>query len=136
MDNKTTIFCQGARHHMERFMEICLLFLLSKEDSHGYTLAEKLPSFGFAKEELNIASLYRTLRKMEKDTYVTSKWLEGNQGPKKRLYQITETGENILEQWIQILKNRKKRIEKLINSYDSIKNKINKKGKLNDKISY
>lgn len=106
---------------MERFMEICLLFLLSKEDSHGYTLADKLTSFGFAKEELNIGSLYRVLRKMEKDSYVTSKWLEGNQGPKKRVYQITEKGEGILKQWIQILKNRKMRIEKLINSYDSIK---------------
>lgn len=124
MKNKTSLFCKGKPHNMERFMEICLLLLLSQEDSHGYTLAEKLTYFGFSKEELNVGSLYRTLRKMEKDNYVTSNWQIGEQGPKKRVYKITESGKNILEQWIQILKSRKKRISKLVSNYEKImKNK-------------
>ena len=82
MNNKETIFCKGKPHNMDRFMEICLLLLLSQKNSHGYTLAEKLTHFGFSKEESNIGSLYRTLRKMEKDKYVTSNWQEGGQGPK------------------------------------------------------
>jgi len=117
MDDNTTVFCQGARHHMERFMEICLLLLLYQETSHGYTLAERLNSFGFSKEELNMGSLYRTLRKMEKDFLVTSCWEEGKQGPKKRVYQITDTGKRNLENWIEVLKRRRERISKLINYY-------------------
>jgi len=118
MDNETTLFCQGARHHMERFMEICLLLLLYQEASHGYTLAEQLDTFGFSKKELNMGSLYRTLRKMEKDALVSSCWEEGRQGPKKRVYQITEAGKRNLGNWIEVLKKRRERISKLINYYE------------------
>ena len=118
MKEKLTLFCHGTRHHMERFMEICLLLLLDQETSHGYTLAEQLNDFGFSKEDLNMGSLYRTLRKMEKDALVSSCWEEGKQGPKKRVYQITEAGKASLKNWIVLLKKRRKRISKLINYYE------------------
>ena len=118
MKEKLTMFCHGARNHMERFMEICLLLLLCQETSHGYTLAEQLNDFGFSKEDLNMGSLYRTLRKMEKDALVSSCWEEGKQGPKKRVYQITEAGKVSLKNWIVLLKKRRKRISKLINYYE------------------
>lgn len=118
MKEKLTMFCHGARNHMERFMEICLLLLLCQETSHGYTLAEQLNDFGFSKEDLNMGSLYRTLRKMEKDALVSSCWEEGKQGPKKRVYQITEAGKASLKNWIVLLKKRRKRISKLINYYE------------------
>ncbi len=122
MKDEMNLFCKVKPHNMERFMEICLLLLLYQQAGHGYTLADQLTYFGFSREELNIGSLYRTLRKMEKDRYITSCWEEGVQGPKKRVYQITETGKRMLEQWITVLKDRKKRIEKLINSYESLNN--------------
>jgi PadR family transcriptional regulator PadR len=119
--NEESLFCKGKAPNIKRFMEISLLLLLAQEESHGYTLAERLNDFGFSNEEFNIGTLYRTLRKMEKDNYVTSKWLEGGQGPKKRVYQITESGKNTLAQLIEMLKSRKKRIERLIDDYDSLK---------------
>ena len=122
--NEESLFCKGKAPNIKRFMEISLLLLLAQEESHGYILAEKLTNFGFSKDELNIGTLYRTLRKMEKDGYIISKWKEGGQGPKKRVYQITETGKSMLTQLIEMLKNRKKRIEKLIDSYESLKNEL------------
>lgn len=124
MENEESLFCKGKAPNIKRFMEISLLLLLAQEESHGYILAEKLTNFGFSKDELNIGTLYRTLRKMEKDGYIISKWKEGGQGPKKRVYQITETGKSMLAQLIEMLKNRKKRIEKLIDSYESLKNEL------------
>lgn len=121
MINEESLFCKGNAPNIKRFMEISLLLLLMQEESHGYTLAERLADFGFSKDELNIGTLYRTLRKMEKDSYVISKWQEGGQGPKKRVYQITDKGRNMLEQFIEMLKIRKKMIEKLIDDYDSLK---------------
>ena len=126
MENEESLFCKGKAPNIKRFMEISLLLLLSKGESHGYILAEKLTNFGFSKDELNIGTLYRALRKMEKDSYIISKWKEGGQGPKKRVYQITETGKNTLTQLIEMLKNRKKRIEKLIDSYESLKKELTK----------
>ena len=124
MENEESLFCKGKAPNIKRFMEISLLLLLAQEESHGYILAEKLTNFGFSKDGLNIGTLYRTLRKMEKDGYIISKWKEGGQGPKKRVYQITETGKSMLAQLIEMLKNRKKRIEKLIDSYESLKNEL------------
>lgn len=120
MENEINLSCKGKAHHMERFMEVCLLLLLYQESGHGYTLAEKLAYFGFSKEELNIGSLYRTLRKMEKGACVTSYWEKGDQGPKKRVYQITQTGKRNLGHWVKVFKHRKKRISRLITSYEKI----------------
>ena len=36
----------------------------SEQLRHGYSLAEELKNFGFTDEELNISTLYRTLRQM------------------------------------------------------------------------
>jgi len=113
-----TLFCNGKPHHMERFLEVCLLLLLYDEIGYGYGLVEQLASFGFSEDDLNVSTLYRTLRKMEKEGLVTSSWEEGGQGPKRRVYEITVNGKNELDQWIRILKVRKSRIESLIIKYD------------------
>lgn len=112
------IFCNVKPHHMERFLEVCLLLLLYDEIGYGYGLVEQLASFGFSDDDLNVSTLYRTLRKMEKEGLVTSLWEEGGQGPKRRVYEITISGKNELNQWIRILKVRKSRIESLIIKYD------------------
>ncbi|MDD4632086.1 MAG: PadR family transcriptional regulator [Proteiniphilum sp.] len=103
---------------MERFLEVCLLLLLYDEAGYGYGLIEQLEYFGFTQEELNVSTLYRTLRKMEKEGLVSSLWEEGGQGPRRRVYEITEDGKKNLKQWIKILEIRKTRIEKLILKYE------------------
>lgn len=118
MEKEGAIFCSGKPHHMERFLEVCLLLLLYDEIGYGYGLIEQLSFFGFSEKDLNVSTLYRTLRKMEKEGLVTSSWEEGVQGPKRRVYEITDDGRNELEQWIRILKMRKSRIETLVSRYD------------------
>ena len=118
MKNEGPVFCNGKPHHMERFLEVCLLLLLYEEIGYGYGLIEQLASFGFSEDRLNMSTLYRTLRKMENEGLVTSLWEYGGQGPKRRVYEITMSGKNELDQWIRILKVRKSRIESLISKYD------------------
>jgi PadR family transcriptional regulator, regulatory protein PadR len=118
MTEKHSLFCMGKPHHMERFLEVCLLMLLYDEIGYGYGRIEQLSFYGFSENELNVSTLYRTLRKMENESLVTSMWEEGGPGPKRRVYEITQTGKKDLDQWIQILKARKARIEKLIGKYD------------------
>jgi len=118
LEREGAIFCIGKPHHMERFLEVCMLLLLYDEIGYGYGLIEELSSFGFSEADLNLSTLYRTLRKMEKEKLVTSQWEDGGQGPKRRVYQITTNGKNELDQWIRILKVRKSRIESLVTKYD------------------
>lgn len=80
--------------NVEKFVEPCILLLLSKNDSHGYGLMDDLERQ--CDHKVDIGNLYRTLRKMEKNRWITSFWLKGTIGPKKRTYRITAAGKSVL----------------------------------------
>lgn len=112
--------CDGKYQKMERLLEICLLLLLSEKEGYGYGLIEQLSFFGFSGDDLNIGSLYRSLRKLEDQDLVSSVWEEASGGPKRRVYTITEKGKLELHNWIAVLKQRKARIEQLIETYETM----------------
>lgn len=119
-DNKD-MFC-GPRHNKAgRFVEACLLCLLKEEKSYGYNLMGRLMAFGFEEDSINISIIYRRLRSMEDEGLVISSWRESDQGPKKRMYEITEEGIIELDNWILLLKDRKQRITSIIDKYESMK---------------
>lgn len=120
MGKDQAIFCNCENHKMGRFIEVCLLLLLYYNVGYGYGLIKQLEYFGFYQEELNVSTLYKTLRKMEKEKLVSSSWEKGGPGPRRRVYEITESGRKSLEHWIKILEIRKSRIDKLIKKYKDI----------------
>ena len=114
----------GKHHHMQRFMEVCLLTLLCEpgcKACHGYALAERLGYFGFDAEEINVSTLYRTLRGMEEAGWVASRWESGGPGPQRRVYDITDAGRAALEEWILVLRQRRERIGLLLEAYEALK---------------
>ena len=113
-------FCDFKHNNKGRFLEACLLCLLAEEESYGYNLMENLSDFGFIEKEVDISTIYRTLRTMEKENLVTSLWLESDQGPKKRLYKVTDLGKEELHHWINFLGTRKNRIALIIEKYHSL----------------
>jgi len=118
MNMRGTRCCEGKYQKMERLLEICLLLILFDQEGYGYGLIEQLSDFGFTGDDLNIGSLYRSLRKLEDQEMVSSVWEEASCGPKRRVYTITEKGKLDLHNWIPVLKQRKARIEQLIEAYE------------------
>lgn len=118
MDGKQAPGCNAGRKTADRFLEACLLQLLSQVTGHGYVLMEQLQQFGISTDALNISTLYRTLRHMEKEGCLESEWEEGGPGPKRRIYLISEKGKKELEIRIRMMKARKSGIDRLINAYD------------------
>ena len=76
------------------------LVLLREESSHGYELMERLEEFGF-EDVLNAGTLYRTLRRMEKEGLCESEWETSGSGPARRAYSITDSGEEYLAAWAE-----------------------------------
>jgi DNA-binding PadR family transcriptional regulator len=113
-----TIKTNDKYEYMDRFIEVCLLQLLSQQQGYGYSLMSQLATFGFDEEKLNVSTIYRTLRKMEKKNLVNSQWEQGDKGPKKRVYKISENGKSDLYEWIEILKGRRLMIDKLVKAFD------------------
>ncbi len=118
MKQKGSRCCEIKYQKMEKILEICLLLLLFDQKGYGYGLIEQLSDFGFTGDELNIGSLYRSLRKLEDQALVSSVWEEASGGPKRRVYTITGQGKEELHNWMALLKERKARIELLIETYE------------------
>ncbi len=114
--------CGGQAPKMEKYMETCLLILLKEAPAHGYGLIEGLAPFGYQTEDLQLSTLYRRLRRMENEGLVASQWEKGEQGPKKRVYSITLSGEQHLEEWVEILRDRRRRIGRLIERFEGGEN--------------
>lgn len=112
---------KGHGHGRRRkvfFIESCLLVLLQREPSYGYSLKESLREFGVDPDTLDPSILYRTLKDMEEQGLVSSNWDEENSlGPQRKTYTLTQTGHQVLDQWIQALRIRRAEIEKLEQAY-------------------
>jgi len=74
-----------------------MLLHLRNLNSHGYELMEKLTQFGV--DSIDQGNFYRILRKLEKDSLVSSVWDTTTKGPAKRIYAITEEGVRYLDMW-------------------------------------
>jgi poly-beta-hydroxybutyrate-responsive repressor len=82
---------------------VILLLLLQKGEAHGYELANELPKYALTDAEVEVAALYRTLRTLEQNRNVTSRWDTGCGGPARRLYRLTDEGEEHLREWVAVL---------------------------------
>jgi PadR family transcriptional regulator PadR len=79
------------------------LVILHEESSYGYELMERLAT-EFEFEQINAGTLYRTLRQLEKEDLCESEWETSEGGPPRRMYHITEAGEEYLDAWAKACK--------------------------------
>jgi PadR family transcriptional regulator, regulatory protein PadR len=101
--------------NLYRFVEPVLLFLLKRKGhSYGYELSGELAEYALTDAEVEAASLYRTLRQLEKNGFVRSEWDSGHSGPARRLYILTELGERHLEEWLTVLDHMSKSMERFV----------------------
>ncbi len=90
--------------HLYRFVEpVLLLVLKEKGRSYGYDLLGSLAEHAFTDGEIEKAVLYRTLRRLEENGYITSDWNTDEPGPARRVYTLTKNGEKHLKEWGQVL---------------------------------
>jgi poly-beta-hydroxybutyrate-responsive repressor len=104
---------------IQRFVEPCLLLLLHCNEAHGYELIEGLKPFGFEQNPVDLSSVYRMLRGLEEQGFVTSRWETDSGGPARRLYQITEEGDRYLAWWVDDLRETDRVLHYFLETYDS-----------------
>lgn len=99
-----------------RLIEPVLLLLLHQGLSHGYALLDQLQEYGLG--HVDPSAIYRALRDMEEREWVTSTWDEKKtQGPPRRVYELTEQGDEALAHWITDLKTTRSHIDHVLESY-------------------
>jgi PadR family transcriptional regulator PadR len=79
---------------------LILVWLREENSSYGYEIMESLEEeFGF--EQIDPATVYRTLRQMENEGLCNSEWETFEHGKANRMYSITVAGEAFLETWVE-----------------------------------
>jgi len=101
-----------------RFMEPCLLLLLHRSSSHGYSLQDELKEFGFEEAPVDSSVVYRILREMEEQGLLTSAWDTEGSGPPRRVYRLTDQGDQYLAQWVADLRETDRVLHGFFAAYD------------------
>jgi poly-beta-hydroxybutyrate-responsive repressor len=96
-------WAQVGVHH--RWMEPFVLALLASGSEHGYAIVGQLAELGITNGPVDVGQVYRTLRDLEKQGQVVSKWATGS-GPARRDYKLTPAGLTALDEWAAVMKER------------------------------
>ena len=90
-------------------LDACVLGIVAKEDSYGYTLTQKVQE----KVDISESTLYPVLRRLQKEEFLIT-YDQPYQGRNRRYYRITEAGRKQLEYYRQEWKDYKNRIDSLL----------------------
>ncbi len=104
-----------------RFLRAFLLLFLAEGETHGYELIEKLKNIGVKYETYEFGYVYKTLRNMEKEGFLSSRWNVKEKGAAKRIYRITDKGKKNLDEWAQVLSNIRDSLNSFLDAYNKIK---------------
>lgn len=87
-------------------LEPLVLAALARQESHGYDLRRTILEMTGGEVPVDVGGLYRILRRLEDDGFVTSEWAAGEGGPQRRDYRITDAGSARLAEWSTHLHER------------------------------
>ena len=102
-----------------------MLVSLQEWNSYGYELMEQTAAFGF--QAMNPGTMYRTLRQLEKNGHVKSKWETSGAGPARRMYSITDAGEAYLALWATSLKQFQQTMDAFFKLYTNTPRRMGEK---------
>jgi len=110
---------RGCNRRMGQFLDPVLLLLLKEGPAHGYPLLGRLADFGL--DFLDPTVVYRALRDMEDQGWVTSNWNEDEtQGPPRRVYSLTRLGEGVLSCCGDQIQATRDVIENFLTRYETL----------------
>ena len=105
-----------AGHRLPKnFMTPWILLVLKQWSVHGYVIMQQLNRMGFP--EVDHPTLYRELRRLEREGHVSSEWQTDGSGPAKRVYSITEAGEELLKGWSEVVSGYQRMINGFFDLY-------------------
>ncbi|HSX17723.1 MAG TPA: PadR family transcriptional regulator [Patescibacteria group bacterium] len=72
-----------------------LLRLLSEGDKYGYEITKMVTERSGNQYELNEATMYSSMKRLEKDGHIVAYWGDESQGGRRRYYRITPSGRKL-----------------------------------------
>ncbi len=91
-----------------------ILGLLISGDKYGYEITKLVSERSDHLYELKEATMYSSLKRMEKDGHITSYWGNETQGGRRRYYRITHSGRELYKRNKQNWDYAKKILDKVL----------------------
>ena len=99
----------------KNYLMAWLLVVLKDLNLHGYEIMRTL------KENFDVVSdpgtVYRALRQLERDGYISSWWDPKDQGPARRVYTLTDSGSAALKMWSAALEQYRTNLDTFFSLY-------------------
>jgi len=102
------------------FIETLILWIIHSQPSHGYELRKKIKQITAGNYIPKPGSIYTILRRMEEKGLLKSIWKKKTGKRSKRIYYITEEGENLLKTRLKMMKKRIKLLEQMVTYYNNV----------------
>jgi PadR family transcriptional regulator, regulatory protein PadR len=99
---------RGGGGGLGAFVEPAALAVLLGGSGHGYDLRREIQMITDGRIQVDAGGLYRVLRRLEEDGFVTSVWSEGAVGPQRREYTLTSEGRELASDWVAHLRERER----------------------------
>ena len=91
--------------------------MLRNWSAYGYQLIQTLMVAGLG--AVDPASVYRTLRELEREGLVTSTWDPQDSGAARRMYTLTGAGEEYLRLWARQLEQYQNVLDRFFELYNT-----------------
>lgn len=95
-------------------VEPAALAALLYAGGYGYDMRRTILEMTDGEVDVDVGGLYRSLRRLEEEGAVVSRWCEDASGPRRREYELTEQGMELAEQWLDALRARQRLDELLV----------------------
>ncbi|WP_207694402.1 PadR family transcriptional regulator, regulatory protein PadR [Enterococcus sp. DIV0212c] len=82
---------------LKGLLEGCILKIIQKKTVYGYEMITLLSEYGL--NMVSEGSIYPILLKLQKQQLITGKMCPSSEGPKRKYYSLTSTGEAYLQQF-------------------------------------
>ncbi|MBD8500091.1 PadR family transcriptional regulator [Paenibacillus arenosi] len=86
------------------YIDTIILSLLYHEDLYGYDLSKEVKKRSHNSFEIQEGTLYLSFKRLEKNGYVTSYWVDGSAAARRKYYHLTDSGKAYLlhkkKEWV------------------------------------
>ena len=115
--DKAAFSCKGM--FLDKLLQPAILLTLAKGPCHGFRLLQLLKDDGLIDGDLDPAGLYRTLKRMEADGYLSSH--EDTPGTRaRRIFSLTDLGRYSLKSWESSLRKYQNHICQLLTAMENL----------------
>ncbi len=111
------LFHKNNKYPEKSWLKFLILRVIFEKSTYGYDIIQKIEEISYGRHKIKSGTMYTTLRRMEKEKLLTSIWKKSKSGPDQREYSATKQGEKYLKNYLEIIIERKKMIDRMAEFY-------------------